>query len=127
MLNTWKIRSRFVQAEIQSLGAMLAPAWFDVGDRQVQPFAVAPWSEDAGIQHETLPGLLQRLHGEWACVPYGVERDPGELPAAWESAHSDAVYYPNEAHGRSSNAHWTLKELAHDYISLCLEYPSHTA
>ena len=72
-MTNWTIQSQFVQAQVQSLGAMLGPAWFSIGGRTVQPFAIAPWAEDSGPEYRQLPNLLKRLRGEWACVPFGIE------------------------------------------------------
>jgi hypothetical protein len=103
---------------------MLGPAWFHVDDRLVQPFAVAPWANDVGPQHEALPPLLKRLRGEWPCVPFGMPDSRENLPPAWASGipnrEDDADPHP---HGYSSNAHWELNRLEPDRIELVLEYP----
>lgn len=112
-----------MRAQVQSLGAMLGPAWFRLGEREVQPFAVAPWASDSGEQYDRLPGILRRLRGEWPCVPYGIERFPGELPHQWAPEDENELQWTPEPHGRSSNAEWTLWELASDRIELTIEYP----
>ncbi len=122
-LAVWTIESDHVRAVIQSQGAMLAPGWFKLGEREVQPFAIAPWSADSGPQYEALPKILQRLRGEWACVPYGIERAPGELPGDWEASDADPIEFAPEPHGRSSNAEWTLSHRTKDSIVLSLDYP----
>jgi len=124
-MSTWIIQSCFVRAEIQSLGAMLGPAWFSIGNAEIQPFAIAPWSEDSGSEYEALPGIVQRLRGEWICVPYGIQRgDLDALPLEWQPRGTTAVELDASPHGLSSNSHWQLSELSDDQIELVLEYPS---
>jgi len=103
---------------------MLGPAWFNLGDKVVQPFAVAPWADDSGSEHQRLPGILRRLRGEWVCVPFGIERSISDLPEDWRPRSNDTVCADSEPHGRSSNAEWQLRDLADNRIELILEYPS---
>jgi hypothetical protein len=120
----WIIQSRLVRAEIQSLGAMLGPAWFIVGDREVQPFAIAPWSDDAGPEYEKLPPVLGRLRGEWPCVPFGVAEPRADLPPDWARDGTTAGgYIDPELHGFSSNSHWQLVRREQNRIELVVEYP----
>jgi hypothetical protein len=123
MMTTWSIHSEFVKAEVQSLGAMLGPAWFRIGRTEVQPFAIAPWWQDSGPEYDALPKILQRLRGEWPCVPFGIERAPGDLPADWEGQGEGDLLISPQPHGLSSNAEWELLERADDRIELALEYP----
>ncbi len=120
---TWTIQSRFVRARVQSLGAMLGPAWFALPNMEVQPFAIAPWAEDCSAEHQRLPGLLKRLRGEWPCVPFGIERDCNQLPSAWQPAANAGAPLELLPHGRSSNVEWQLATLKDDRIELVLEYP----
>ena len=121
-MSVWNIQSRFVRAQVQSLGAMLGPAWFSIGGRSVQPFAVAPWAEDCGPEYGALPGLLKRLRGEWACVPFGMEVGGRRLPPDWLP--SQGAPDPDSLpHGRSSNADWQLTGIRGDRVELILTYP----
>jgi hypothetical protein len=106
-LQQWTVESPHVRAHVQSLGAMLGPAHFQVGGRTVQPFAVAPWANDPPEQLATLPGLLRRLRGEWPCIPFGVPEARTDLPDEWLSGLSepDDVVDPHP-HGTCSNVHW---------------------
>jgi hypothetical protein len=121
-VNTWTIQSRFVRAQVQSLGAMLGPAWFSVGGRDVQPFAIGPWAEDSGAEYDRLPPLLKRLRGEWACIPFGIEGGGRRLPPEWLPLQGapDPESLP---HGHSSNADWQLAGIRGDRVDLILAYP----
>jgi len=113
-----------VRAEIQSLGGMLGPAWFSLGDREVQPLAVAPWSDEVGPQYEKLPPLLRGLRGEWPCVPFGTAEPRPDLPRDWSPDKNGSVgYIDPDLHGYGSNARWELMHLEPARIQLVVEYP----
>jgi hypothetical protein len=90
---------------VESLGGMLGPTLFVLPDgRQIAPFQVAPWAGEPGTVQ--LPGILQRLRGEWTCVPFGSD---GDRPAAsgWPESNVASTVDP-DPHGFGSNHHWTL-------------------
>ncbi|MFK7997351.1 MAG: hypothetical protein AB8B87_24710 [Granulosicoccus sp.] len=106
------------RAEIQSLGAMLAPVDFTLSDgRVVSPLHVAPWADEP-ISPDTAP-ILRALRGEWPCVPFGAA-NLATINSRWkyQSTQSDGV-----AHGFSANAHWTLQSIAESSIRARIEYP----
>jgi hypothetical protein len=119
---TWTIQSKFVKAQVQSLGAMLGPAWFSVHGRSIQPFAVAPWGLDSGPEHHRLPNILKGLRGEWVCVPFGIESDGRRLPDDWPQI-QEPDDFESLPHGRSSNAQWQLAGIRGDRLDLILTYP----
>ena len=119
MTEVWTITWDRGTAEIQSLGGMLGPAWFDIesGD-PVQPFFVAPWAGEPGAKE--LPGLLRSLRGEWPCVPFGVER--GEPVDGW---HNRATPIGDgAAHGHGANYDWSLLDRGVDWIEIGIDYPA---
>lgn len=113
---------------VQRLGAMLAPVRFDLSSEQaVQPFHIARWAEDGTVSHDelaTLPPILQRLRGEWPCVPFGAD-EPQNLAGDWHSLCGQPSPLPIDAppHGPSSNAHWNWAESRAGRIALSLDYP----
>ncbi len=121
-MTTWTIQSKFVKAQVQSLGAMLGPAWFSVDGRSIQPFAVAPWGQDSGPEHRGLPNILKRLRGEWVCVPFGIEGDGRRLPGDWLPIQGSGEI-ESLPHGRSSNAEWQVAGIRGDRLDLILTYP----
>jgi hypothetical protein len=114
---------------VQSLGAMLAPVRFDLPSGQsVEPFYVAPWSQDGSLsaaELTALPGILQRLRGEWPCVPFGAD-EPVSLLGDWHRRLGQPSPLPPDAppHGPSSNTHWSWLESGPDSLSMALDYPS---
>jgi hypothetical protein len=87
--------------ELQRLGAMLAPVVFRAPDRpDFAPMQVAPWADEPG--HEALPGLMQRLRGEWPCVPFGSTARRSDLPAGWQTRQASDGW----SHGFASNHTW---------------------
>lgn len=105
---------------VESLGGMLGPTLFVLPDgRQVAPFHVAPWANEA--DGDRLPPILRRLRGEWPCVPFGLdaERSPnGEWPPS-----SAAMTVDSMPHGHSSNAEWHFEAGQNGTIALAITYP----
>jgi hypothetical protein len=123
-LQEWTVESPHVRAHVQSLGAMLGPAHFNVGGRTVQPFAVAPWANDPPERVATLPGLLRRLRGEWPCIPFGVPQARRDVPDEWLAGLSEPDdFIDPEPHGTCSNAHWTRTGASEASLILRLDLP----
>lgn len=102
---------------VQRLGAMLAPVVFHLPDgRKVSPLHVAPWADEAGS--DALPGILQRLRGEWPCVPFGHGRAQ-VLVEEWAGLVAEPGIWP---HGEGSNRVWEWAEArAGGALALTLE------
>ena len=107
---------------VQRHAAMLAPLTFLLPDgRQVSPMHVAPWADEP--RTEDLPGILQRLRGEWPCVPFGYSV-PGEgFPAEWAKSMAPAAP-DEEVHGHSSNHPWTWEADDGRSLRLSIDYPA---
>lgn len=87
--------------ELQRLGGMLAPVVFRAaGSADFAPMQVAPWADEAG--HGAMPGLMQRLRGEWPCVPFGSATPRSDLPAGWQAREASDGW----GHGFASNHAW---------------------
>ena len=120
-LSTALSKQKFNSAKV-----VLGPVTFRLPDgKVVQPLHVAPW-ENEDICHE--PPLLQRLRGEWPCVPFGMR--PSEiLPDRWR-ADDDAMQEDVagvHAHGFGSNHHWQVS-VADDLTLLAkIDYPERSA
>jgi hypothetical protein len=78
---------------------MMGPVEFRVGDRWVQPYAIAPWANEPGI--ESLPPILQALRGDFFCMPFGETGQDG-VPI----------------HGKCANEVWTLRSKSPSHVSL---------
>jgi hypothetical protein len=103
---------------------MIGPARFMIdGGRSIQPFAVAPWADDSGKEYQSLPPLLKRLRGEWACVPYGMPDPPETLPRDWRPPRP-LTREDHSFHGYSSNAAWQLRSRTESSLDLFLDYPA---
>jgi galactose mutarotase-like enzyme len=123
-LRTISIASPFCSGEVQSLGGMAGPFTFRIGgDRLAQPFAVAPWSGDPSEKLATLPPLLQRLRGEWPCVPFGAVEPPPDLPPDWQAIVPANPDWNEHSHGFSSNRHWQVAQAGPGAARLSIDYP----
>jgi hypothetical protein len=106
---------------VQRHAAMLAPLTFVLADgRQLSPMHIAPWAEDPVAA--TLPGILQRLRGEWPCVPFGYAVADPTAPPDWAQLNGPAES-GEEIHGHSSNHPWRWEESGGGSLALSLDYP----
>lgn len=105
---------------LETLGAMLGPTLFVLPDgRQIAPFHIAPWFE--GDEAADQPGILQRLRGEWPCVPFGAA---GLRPAGDGWPASDPAREPDPfPHGHGANHHWRWLDAGPDELALAIDYP----
>jgi hypothetical protein len=118
-IERWKLSWAHGEAEVQSLGGMLAPVRFDIGDgRSVSPMQVAPWADDGRLR-----GLMRALRGEWPCLPFGMVEAPAGLPA--ELGRRDAS--DEWVHGYGANHMWTLTEQTAHMLMLQIAYPPDSA
>jgi hypothetical protein len=105
---------------IQTLGGMVGPVTFLLADgRQVSPLHVAAWGNDTA--RFSLPGILQRLRGEWPCVPFGADADR-QLSTDW-SVKGVRLAGFESPHGYSSNADWRWVGDSDESATLVLDYP----
>ena len=91
-LKTWGLAGDRVRASLTRVGGQLGPVYFQLGRREVQPFAVAPWQREplAGI-----PTMLRILRGDFFCAPFGGNAAPFRGKR-------------QPAHGETANRAWTL-------------------
>jgi hypothetical protein len=105
---------------VESLGGMLGPTLFVLADgRQIAPFQIAPWAGERGT--ERLPGILQRLRGEWPCVPFGSDGDRPASPG-WPASNAASTVDP-DPHGFGSNHSWTVETPGASALTLSIAYP----
>lgn len=110
------------KASVEPVGAMLGPVELLLPDgRKVSPLAVAPWGEDTGAEHESLPPLLRRLRGEWPCVPFGAPKRPEGLPERWGGIAVEGA--GDDFHGHSSNNRWKKTGSGKGWLELAIDYP----
>jgi hypothetical protein len=100
---------------------MLGPTLFVLSDgRQIAPFHIAPWFE-RDLRADQ-PGILQRLRGEWPCVPFGIAADRAahdEWPASSTAEEPDP-----HPHGFGANHAWSWIETSEPELRLGIDYPA---
>jgi hypothetical protein len=118
MTGSWRLAWDHGRADVQSLGAMLGPLSFAIGDeRELEIMHVAPW---AGMTRAgSLPGLMRRLRGEWPCLPFGCTEAPPGLPPGWRTRAPDDAW----THGYAANHHWRCVSATARRIHLAIDYP----
>lgn len=108
---------------VQRLGAMLAPARFELPDgRSVQPMHIPLWANEN--LSPGLPPILRGLRGEWPCVPFGAD-EPESLAFDWQASMGrPSPLRPNAPpHGESSNCLWDWQDADDNRLALHLNYP----
>lgn len=114
-IERWTLTWEHGDATVQSLGGMLAPVRFALGDgRSVSPLHVAPWDAE-----ERWPGVLRALRGEWPCLPFGMVQPPPDLPPGFIAKQADDQW----DHGCGANHRWQLREKTSHAITLGIDYP----
>lgn len=117
----WVVRSDAVEATLNALGGMLAPAWFTLPDgRRVAPFKVSDWS--GRVEAEALPPVMRYLRGEFACVPFGAPQPPPSATEAWRSLFEADPNF-SDTHGYCANHEWSLVDRSEERVTASIEYP----
>lgn len=109
--------------QVHTLGGMFGPGVFLLpSGRQVSPFHVAPWWNEAASAE--LDGLMKGLRGEWPCVPFGFAMPRENFPSEWQTVMDDE-WANGEVHGFGSNHDWTFEPQASaNEVRLFIDYPS---
>jgi len=100
---SWALSSDRVEACVTARGGHLAPVRFQVGDRTVSPYALAPWLPG---EFEDVPALLDVLRGDFLCLPFGGQSD-------------------GPPHGCTANDAWTLVAKEPDSLTLAIDASDH--
>jgi hypothetical protein len=99
---SWRVASNSVEGWVTRLGGHLGPVTFRLGNRNIQPFSVAPWAEESvGDQ----PGVLRALRGDFFCMPFGANA------AAFEGEE-------HPYHGETANNEWSFGASDEGYLKL---------
>ena len=103
---SWILRVKNIEAAVTCQAGHLAPVRFRLGRRWVEPFEVAPWSEEP-LPASTLP--VQRvMRGDFFCLPFG----------------GNATAYKGEkhlVHGETANSRWQMESAGADHLHVSLK------
>lgn len=106
------------EAELQRLGAMLAPVVFRwPGQPGFAPLQVAPWAGEP--QAAALPGILRRLRGDWPCIPFGRTDRVGDLPPGWTPLQPEDTF----GHGHAAHHPWEELDAGPGALALAIDLP----
>lgn len=94
------LQNDLVKVAVTRDGGHLAPVVFKLGDREVSPYALAPWLPDEVAAD--LPVLLKNLRGDFLCLPFGPQEN-------------------GQPHGETANFEWTLLEKTADTLLLHID------
>jgi hypothetical protein len=105
---------------VESMAGMLGMTSFLLPDgRQIAPMQVSPWANEP--EAATLSGHLQRLRGEWPCVPFGTDRARAAT-GSWPASSPEGTVDPFQ-HGFGSHHHWTMGAPNSTSLDLSIAYP----
>ncbi|HBE96578.1 MAG TPA: hypothetical protein DDW68_05350 [Verrucomicrobiales bacterium] len=62
--------------DLTARGGHLAPVVFHLPDRDVSPYALAPWQPE---EYPDQPALLSILRGDFLCLPFGGQENGPRL------------------------------------------------
>ncbi|WP_367873555.1 hypothetical protein [Luteolibacter sp. Populi] len=99
---SWSLSHDRVRLRVSCRGGHLAPVEFQLGERTVSPYALAPWTRDE--VDGTLPELLKVLRGDFICFPFGGQTDA-------------------PPHGASANGEWKVVAGGTEILHLGLDDP----
>jgi hypothetical protein len=102
---SWRLAVGPVELFVTQTGGHVGPVTFQVGDKRIQPYSVAPWAEEK--TDSSLPPMLKALRGDFFCLPFGGNTAPfrGER---------------HPAHGETANNRWTLESASAGDLHLSL-------
>lgn len=103
---SWRIASRDVVAFVTETGGHLGPVTFRVGKKKIQPYAIAPWAQEA--TPAGMPPMLKALRGDFFCLPFG-----GNTTAYQGEQHPP--------HGDTANHPWSLAAAKPGHLHLRMQ------
>lgn len=102
---SWRLSNGDIDAWVTHLGGHVGPVTFRIGDRRVEPYAVAPWAEE---EPGDIPPILQVLRGDFFCLPFGANEEPAR-----------GEHHP--PHGETANQQWEAVDRRPDRLHLTME------
>jgi len=86
-----------IEAALTVQGGHLGPVTFKLGQREVQPFSVAPWWNEK--LPNDVPSVVRILRGDLFCMPFGLNLKPfnGE---------------DHQVHGETANNEWNFENIS---------------
>ena len=102
---SWILRTSDVEAAITRQAGHLAPVRFRIGNRWVEPFAIAPWAKEK--TDPSLPQVVRVMRGDFFCMPFGDNEKP----------YNGEIHSP---HGETANGEWRLESSTRQRIHLSM-------
>lgn len=102
---SWILQTSGVEAAITRQAGHLAPVRFRIGNRWVEPFAIAPWAKER--TDPSLPQVARVMRGDFFCMPFGDNEKP----------YKGEEYPP---HGETANGKWRFESSTRRHIHLSM-------
>jgi hypothetical protein len=118
-MNDWQLAWNHGKVTVQPPGGMVHVEFLLPSGKIISPMYRAPWTgEPSGAD---VPAMLQRLRGDWFCVPFGAGHSVPGLTPRWKNA--GAPEAGGLAHGYGSHNHWSILRLTQSEMTVTIQYP----
>jgi hypothetical protein len=122
-MNNWQLAWNHGQVTVQPLGGMVDVEFLLPSGKIVSPMYRAPWiGEQIGVASvETMPAMLQRLRGDWFCVPFGAGHSVPGLTPRWKDVGEPEAGGLMDGYGFHHN--WSILRMSQSEMTVTIEYP----
>jgi len=119
-MNDWQLVWNHGKVAVQPLGGMVDVEFQLPSGKTVSSMYRAPWiGEPLG---QDVPAMLQRLRGDWFCVPFGAGHPVPGLASRWKTGHEPEA--GGLVHGYGSHNKWSILRLNNLEMVVVIEYPA---
>jgi hypothetical protein len=118
-MNDWQLVWNHGKITVQPLGGMVDLEFHLPSGKIVSSMYRAPWiGEPPGAD---VPAMLQRLRGDWFCVPFGAGHMVPGLTPRWKTKVEPEM--GGLVHGYGAHHNWSILHLTPYEMAVVIEYP----
>jgi hypothetical protein len=118
-MNDWRLAWNHGKVAVQPLGGMVDVQFLLPSGKTVSPMYRAPWIGEPIAAD--VPAMIQRLRGDWFCVPFGAGHSVPGLTDRWKDAGEPEA--GGLVHGYGSHHEWRLVSSDEWGMVLRIDYP----
>jgi hypothetical protein len=118
-MNDWQLVWNHGKVTVQPLGGMVDVEFHLPSGKTVSSMYKAPWmGEPPGPD---VSAMLQRLRGDWFCVPFGAGHPVQDLAPRWKGGNEPES--GGLVHGHGAHHNWSILRLTKSEMTVVIEYP----
>jgi len=118
-MNDWMLVWNHGKITVQPLGGMVDVEFHLPSGKKVSSMYRAPWIGEPPATDQ--PEMIQRLRGDWFCVPFGAGHPVPGLAPRWKTKVEPEA--GGLVHGYGAHNNWSILRLTPYEISIAIEYP----